>query len=64
MNKVEFVIVLVKRTSLHGDAHVGRLYRWTYKHLSRDIAIHKAFAALVREFPDEARSDWKVVEDG
>lgn len=64
MSKVEFVVVLVKKTDLYGGAHVGRKYRWTYKHLPIHIAVHKAFDALVREFPDEARTDWKVAEDG
>lgn len=64
MNRVEFVIVLVKRTNLHGDAHVGRKFRWTYKHVARDLAIHRAFAALVRDLPGESRRDWAVAEDG
>src|SRR4051812_37964462 len=62
LNKVVLEVVLVKKTDLNGSFQVGRLYHWTYKPLPRHIAIHKAFDALVREHPDEARVDWRVSE--
>lgn len=58
-NRISFVVVLVKETNLNGSLPVGRKFRWTYKHLPEHIAVHKAFDALVRDYPDEARSDWK-----
>jgi hypothetical protein len=62
-NKVVHEVVLVKKVGMHGDLHVGRKYQWTYKHLPRHIAIHKAFESLVRDHPDEARADWMVDSD-
>lgn len=53
-------VVLVKRTNTFGTLHQGRLYRWTYKSLPEHVAVHKAFEALVRDHPDERRTDWAV----
>jgi hypothetical protein len=43
------------------SAVVGEQFVYTYKSLDRNSALSRATAALIREFPDEERLNWKLV---
>jgi hypothetical protein len=43
-------------------ANVGEQFTYTYKSLDRNTALSRASAALIREFPDEDRLNWKLVD--
>jgi hypothetical protein len=42
-------------------ARVGTLFTYTYKSLGRNEAVQRASAALIREYPDENRMNWKEI---
>jgi hypothetical protein len=53
-------VVLIKATNQYGSLPVGEKYTWTYKSLDREAAIKKARDSLVRDYPEERRTDWQV----
>lgn len=42
-------------------AQVGEFFTYTYKSFDNNTALARATAALIREFPDENRMNWKLV---
>jgi hypothetical protein len=42
-------------------ARLGEIFTYTYKSLDRNQALQRASAALIREFPDENRMNWKEI---
>lgn len=53
------VIVLEKFEQGSGSLPIGSTYRWTYKSLNRFAAMGKASKALLRDHPDEDRTNWR-----
>lgn len=57
------VIVIHKVTERFGLLPVGAKYEWSYTSCTRDMAVERAKAAVIREYPDERRVDWEPKPD-